>query len=58
MYVPKDAKCSETYVKSIFQFLLFLFFCEMVNFVHKTLSKLGLRDFCEPDSETLISDIR
>ena len=33
-------------------------FWEMVNFILKILTKLGFKDFCEPDSETLTSDTR
>ena len=29
---------------------------KMVDFVHKILSKLVLRDFCDPDSEMLTSN--
>ena len=47
--VPKDAQCSETFAKRIFRFFLNKIF--IYNF-------WDLRDFFEPDSETLTSDTR
>ena len=47
LVVPKDAQYCETYTKTIFCFLFYLFRLTKFSFYVS-----GHTDFCEPDSET------
>ena len=58
--VPRDAQCSETdiLVQEFFFSVAMFSYYDMVEFLLNIRSELAwdLRDFCEPDSETLTSD--
>ena len=54
----KNAQYSETYEKNNFPIIAIFSLWEMIDSVLKIIRKLGLREFWEPDSETLKSYAR